>query len=407
MKGKQLGILVLIAVVLVGLVLWSNRREKRQEAAAAAGGKILAGLAVNDVERLVVAGPSGTAVVARIDGLWRVPDRFNYPASFTKIRGLLNKLADLEALQPVDASPAQLGELRLALAGEPGCARPEDSATTLELLGKNGQRLALLRLGKPRMRPAPGGAAMPGMPAGYPDGRFVATAADRVFLVGDTLDEIAAAPKDWMNTEDFVNVDADSIVSVTVDGTTNGAVRLEKAAGGDLALKEIPAGHEADSGKISRLKSALNFLRFEDIADPALPPAATGLDKPVTYKALTRKGERYEVALGKAEGGRRYAKIAVSFDPTAAPKPEAASTNAPAASQEDSNRKTADSVKTLQDRVGPWIYLLDAYAAESMSFGAGDLLTAKPPPEKTEVQGAKEDKSAPAPAPAAQPEKKP
>lgn len=409
MKAKQLGILILIAVVLVGLAVWSSRREKHREASAFQGGKILAGLPVNDVERLTVAGPSGTATVARVDGLWRVPGKFNYPASFTKIRSLLSKLADLEALQPVDASTAQMEELHLLLPGEPGFGSPDHAASTLELTGKNGKRLAVLRLGKTRMRPSPEGAAMPGMPAGYPDGRFVATAADRAFLIADTLDDITAVPKDWVNTEDFLNIDPSTVVSVAVDGTTNGAVRLEKAADGELTMKDIPAGRELDSAKASRLKDALRFLRFDDVVDPALPPAETGLDKPVTYKALTKNGERIEVALGKTEAGgsRRFAKFSVSFDPAAAPKPEPASTNAPAASAEETARKTADAVKALQERIGPWIYLLDTYAAESLSFGSGDLLTVKPAPEKTEPTEPVKDKNPAPTAPAAETEKKP
>lgn len=386
MKAKQLGILVIVAVVLVGLTVLKNRSEHRStESSAAAGKPVLANLPLNDVERIVVAAPSGTSVVSRVDGAWRVPGKFNYPASFTKVRDLLRKLADVKVLQPVKLSPAQMAELQLALSGETGSTNAGALATTVTLQGTNGKVLAALRLGKNRMRSAP---AEEGMPGGFPDGRFVATDREHVFLIGETLDEASSVDKDWMDTEAFVNVDGESVVSVDVVGATNGAVHIERpASGGDLAFKTIPAGKEMDTAKVNRLKGALAYLRFDDLADPNIPAVEAGFDKPVAYKAVTKKGEVYTVTLGKLDKGdtHRYAKIAVAFDAAAfvPPAAPAAGTNAPAA-KDDAVKKAAETVKALNERISPWVYLLDRYTSDSMAIGAEELLANKPAPPPAE-----------------------
>ena len=395
MKAKQLGILVVVAVLLVGLAVWKNRKETRpSEAQAAAGKLLLPDLPVNDVERLVIASPSGTAVVERADGAWRVPAKFGFPAGFTKIRDLIRKLADLKALQRVQVSANQLAGLHLALPCDPGAASADALATTLTLQGKGGKTLAALRLGKNRMRSAP---AEEGMPGGYPDGRYVATDRDHVFLIGETLDEAAAADKDWMNTEAFVNVDGESVTSIDVAGTTNGAVHLERpATGGDLTLKTIPAGKEMDSAKVNRLKGALAYLRFDDLADPKIA-ADAGFDKPVTYKSVTKKGEVYTIALGKFDkADKRYAKIGVSFDPAAFVSSAPATTNAAAdaATKATELKKAEESANALNERVSPWVYLLDRYVAESMTMGADDLVANKPPPPAPEPKSETKDKPA-------------
>ena len=395
MKAKQLGILVIVAVVLVGLAVFKNRSERRPaEALAAAGKPVLADLPMNDVERIIVAAPSGTSAVSRVDGAWRVPGKFNYPASFTKVRDLLKKLAEVKVLQPVRLSAAQVAELQLALPGETSSTNAGALATTVTLQGKGGQVLAALRLGKNRMRSAP---AEEGMPGGFPDGRFVATDREHVFLIGETLDEASPVDKDWMDTEAFVNVDGESVVSVDVVGATNGAVHIERpAAGGDLALKTIPAGKEINTAKVSRLKGALAYLRFDDLADPNIPAVEAGFDKPVTYKAVTKKGEVYTVTLGKFDKGdaRRYAKIAVSFDAAAfVPPAQAAGTNAPSA-KDDAVKKAAEDVKTLNDKISPWVYLLDRYTADSMAIGAEELLANKPPPAEPPKTETKENPAA-------------
>lgn len=390
MKAKQLAILILLAVLLAGLAVWSSRKEARRANPAQVGAKLLPDLEakLNDVNTIVVRSASETATVSRVEGIWRVAGKFNYPADFAKVRELLTRLADLKVLQSMRASPALLTDLQLgpATAAEPG-AEP----ASVELLNKDGKPLASLRAGKPHLRSTTGGDEM-GAPGGYPDGRFVTTGTDRILVIGDPLSELSASDKNWLDAE-LVNVGAADLTHIEISGATSGVARLDRpAASADWTLKDVPADKETDAAKLTRVSSALSFLRFDDIADPALKPEQTGLDKPVTFVGRTAKGEVYTVRLGKSPQGdtRRYAAFSVAFEPPAAPAPAATDTNAVAAAkaQAEEQTRTAATVKQLNDRMIPWVYLLSSYQAEALAMGHDDLIKPKPQatPETKDVK---------------------
>jgi hypothetical protein len=379
MKIRQLVVLIVVAAVLIGLAVWSSRKESRRTAPAQIGAKALPGLdaKVNDVDAIVVRSATETARVARVDGTWRVTGKHGYPADFSKVRDLLIKLADLKVAQSLRATPALLKDLQV----DPSSA-PERQALVIELLDKSGKSIASLRAGKTHMRSSPGEEMSPY--GAYPDGRFVAAARDRVSLVAETLTEVSASDKNWMDS-DLLNVNNGDLSHIEITGATTGVVRLDRpAAGGDLAVKDIPADKEADASKVSRVTSALSYLRFDDVADPTLTPAQTGLDKPVTFQAKTAKGQIYTVRVGKTPEGdsRRYAAFAIAHE--APPAPDPADTNAVAAAKAGAaeQAKLAADAKQLNAKLSPWVYLLNSYQTEALCMGQGDLLKTKEPEKK-------------------------
>ena len=395
MKGKQLVVLIVAALLLAGLAIWSSRKEARRGAPAQVGNKLLPELEakMNDVNAIVVRSVTETTTVARVDGTWRVTDKFNYPADFTKIRELLTRLADLKILQSMRASPALLADLQLSATA---VAEPGAQTLSLEFRDKDGKALATLRAGKPHVRSAPGGEEAGPGGGGYPDGRFVATGTDRILVVGDPLSELTASDKNWLDAE-LVNVAATDLTRIDVTGATSGVVRLDRpGTSPDWTLKDIPAGKEADTSKLPRVSSALSFLRFEDIADPKLTPEQTGLDKPVTFVGRTAKGEVFTVHVGKSPQGdtRRYAAVSVAFEPPTAPTPAPTDTNAVALAktQAEEQAKTAARVKQLSEKLGSWVYLLNSYQAEALCMGHDDLVKPKQQ-EKTETTETKAEKT--------------
>ncbi len=387
MKIKTLLSLVVLAVVLVGLARWSSNRGQVASGAARIGEKVLPGLVdgINDIASVRVQSAAGTADMARVDGVWRVPGRYGYRADFAKVSDALRKLADLKIAQVMHVTPAQVAELHL-LAPGPG-SNTEQRATLVELKTSNGSTLASLRLGKTHNRPSPAGAP-PEMGGGYPDGKYVALDDRKVYLVGDPLDELATTDRDWLD-QDFLNVAATDLASIDVTGLTNGPVRVARpAAGGELVLQDIPAGKEVDSGKLTRLTGALGYLRFEDVADPGLAATVTGLDKPTVVKAATTKGVVYTLKIGAspANDARRYVNVAVSFAAPATTGVVAAasgaSTNAvaEAKAKADENRKVEAGAKALNDKFSPWVFLLGDYQAASLLQPLSELVKDKVPP---------------------------
>lgn len=381
MKGKQLLLLTIVAAILVGAAMLSMNKQSKH-AATPAGGKALPGLAINDINSIAIKAPSETATVARVDGIWRVVNRYDYPADFGKIRDLLTKLADLKTLQSVRATVQQRRELHLAQgSGQDAAEQP----TILDLRDKAGKPIETILLGKERVRPS--ATPEPDPYGSFPDGRYIATGKGALILVGDTLAEATPSPRAWMD-EECLSVKPEDIAAIDVSGTTNGAIALTRTSGAAaFTLPSIPEGKEADSANLTRLSSALNYFRFEDIADPATTAATMGLDKPITFVARTFKGETYTATVGRsaAPDSKYYARFAVAFTPPPAPT-GADATNQTARVQAEQNDKLAADTKRLAAKLGPWTYILNSYAAESLSMGYADLLKEKTKPEEKKTE---------------------
>jgi hypothetical protein len=372
MKTKQLLFLTLVAALLVGAAKLSTKKPTAT-GGAQVGSKVLPALAINDIQTLDIRTPNATATVARVDGIWRVVNHHNYPADFGKIRDLLTKLADLKTLQSVRATTRQRRELHLQ--SDPGIDAAEQPAI-LDLKDKAGKSMETLLLGKERQRPS--ASQQPEPYGGAPDGRFIATGKGAIHLVGDTLSEVVAIPRQWMD-EDFISVKPEEVSSIEISGTTNGNVVMKRSAGTiDFTLPAIPEDKETDAPGLTRLASALSYIRFDDIADPGTAPGTMGLDKPVTFVAHTFKGETYTVTIGRSTtpDTQYYARFAVAFIPPPAPT-GADATNQAAKAQAELNEKLDADTKRLSAKIAPWTYRLNTYAAESFTMGYADLLKDK------------------------------
>jgi hypothetical protein len=381
MNAKHLITLAGLAAVMAGLATWSTRKESQKNEAASLGNKAFPSIQrqVNEISSIHIQSPAETATITRVEGTWRVPGKWNYPADFGKIQDLLRKLADTKILQSVQTTPAERGELQLLTPADSGATNREQCATSIQLLNGQGSVISSLYLGKTRSRPGP----EPGM-GGFPDSQFVMTDKGQASLIGDTFQEVTTRDKDWLNT-DFLTIT--DIIAVHVTGITSGDIHATRTApADDLKVQgTIPDNKEVDSTKLRALGSALNYLRFDDVADPKLSPEQTGLDKPVICEATSKKGEKITLRIGKSPAGetKRYASVTVAFETPVVPAPSSADTNQVALAQarEKENAQTATSAKLLNEKFSPWIYLLSPETAEAMTQGFQDLLKDKPKPQ--------------------------
>lgn len=377
MNGKHLLLLTIVAAILVGMAMLSTQKQAKASSSAV-GGKAIPGLAINNIQTIEIKAPASTVTVAKVDGIWRVANRHNYPADFDKIRELLTKLADLKTLQSIRATEQQRRELHL-IPGSTSDALTQP--TILDLKDASGKSLETLLLGKERMRPSANPEASPY--DSFPDGRFIATSKGNILLVGDALPEAVTTPRSWMD-EEFIKVKSEDIASIEISGSTKGAILLTRAnSNSEFTIPHVPEGKEADATKLSRLTSTLNDLKFEDIATPGTPDEKMGLNKPITFIARTFKGESFTITIGQATApeSKYYARFAASFSaPPAAAGTD--TTNQLVTAQAALNEKSAADTKILSDKLSPWTYILDSYNAEALSMGFTDLLKDKPKPEE-------------------------
>jgi hypothetical protein len=386
MKGKNLVVLLVVAAALIALAVLTSK-EKPTQAAAAVGKKVLPDLAVNEIERIVSVSGGATVTVARTETGWVLPAKFGYPADFKKVRDAVLKVQDLKVGQLVRLNDALRAKLKMKPVGD------KDGGTRLDLLGKQGRVVASLLLGATHERAADE-ASGPTRYGGYPDGRYLSPdGGATVYLVAETLNELVGEQKEWLDTE-IVSVNAGDLREIVVTGEGRAELRLARKDGDSkFELANVPEGKELDTSKTYSVESALSYLRFNDIADPASTNAAAGMAKPVTFQAETKKGEVYTARVGQspAGGSDRYLRIEVALKPAAPPPAPAADEkkdDEAAKKQEEERKKQEKERRDLEEKVAAlnkkfqgWTYLISSYSAESLTKTQDSLLKEKEKPK--------------------------
>ena len=400
MKFRTLAVLVVLAAV---LIVWSVRSVREtQDSNPALGANIFPALDINRVHQIAIATTNRSLSLVKKDGQWRVAERFHYPAAFEKIVDLLVELEGMKVGQVLPADASQKTALNLADPSEP---ETKGTGTRLELRDEHSGLLAALMVGKPFLRQSPGGAQGPLGFGDYPDGRYLDTGDGRILLTSSSLDALRDDPKEWLDT-DFINVPASDIAEIAVTGPGREPIRLSRPDEQKPFVLDGLLEEEGtlDSAKADRLGGALNYLAFDDVADPALPPKDTGLDAPVVFEAGTRDGRRYTLRVGKAVGADsldRYVKAELSWTAPAGAATNAAepaATNAPPAAP-DPDKPSEANTAALNEKLSPWIYILKSYRAEPLLMARGELIKKPEPPKEDKPPEADAPKPAPAPAP--------
>jgi len=351
MTTKKLITLAAAAAVLGGLAYVSTNTRKLKTPALT-GKPVLAALDISAVQRIEVSDDGQkTLILESADSGWTVKTLFGYPADIVKIREHLLTLADLKIGQ-------------VAAAGQLGHAR------VVDLQNASGKSLATLRLGEKHLREATGQMAMYGGGA-YPDGRYVATERDTVYLVAETLDAFDGDPKRWVDTQ-LTSIQGLQIATAefTADGET---LKLEKKDGA-WALDGLGEQEELDTSKLFAVDNALGNLHFTSIADPALTDEQLGMVTGAVYKVTFSNGATYTATLGAASGSDRYFKISATFT---SPEPDAEAAGHLQQAQGLQNKIQAAAIEVFNAKHANWVYLIPAHTAGNMTRCRADVVKAK------------------------------
>lgn len=389
MKGKNLAIMLVVAVVLIGIAVLTSM-NKSGSAPKVIGKLVLPNLPVNDIERITVVSGQATTVVARVEGEWLVPEKYNYPADFGKIRDTLLELSQLEIGQVIRASKNRKASLGMVPPSMKTDAREGRTGTLIEMETAGGETRASLLIGETRMRETTGSGSRFGK---YPDGCYVSPdKGENVYLVRETLDDIVAIPQEWMNT-DILNVGGYDIQEIMIYGPERDSVSLRRTEeGGDWELEGIRRGKITDAAQASRVASSLSYLRFKDLADPSLTDEDLGMDRPVVLEAVTKQGGIYTVRIGDSPEGTQDRYVRVSASIKSEPGKEAPENNAEEAGadedleeedetapqlmtkKEKEREKTREEINALNQRHSQWTYIIAAREAESMLLDRDKLM---------------------------------
>ncbi len=387
MKLKTFLILVILAVLLGGWAWW-NAQQKSAAAPPVIGRRVLPPFPINDVAKITILAPGTNIVLAKTQGIWTVASRFNYPAKFSKVVESLRELDGLTVGQTLRVAESQLDKFNLLL--PPNNAAPDPTGKTgtlLQLFNEHNQLLTSLIIGKPFLSKT--SRPMPGM-AGYPNGQYVRTGGDKVFLVAQNLARLTENNKYWLDDE-FISIPAQDILELAMTGPDRTPISLRRDQENSNTLTVEALDKEegvADPGQINRLAGALNYFGFDNVAPPTLTAKEAGLDRPIIITARTRQGQIYNLRLGNTltnDTFDRYAQVSVTqIAPAAAPAAQTneieATSGGAAQKEKDTEAKAlAEKTRALNSKLSPWIYVIKSYRAEPLLVKREDLIK-KPEP---------------------------
>ncbi|OGV58158.1 MAG: hypothetical protein A2283_21370 [Lentisphaerae bacterium RIFOXYA12_FULL_48_11] len=373
MKGKNLLVLIVLAVVLV-IVAVNTSDNGSKSKPNVIGNNVFPDLVADDVEKIVITSTEGTTTVARVNDIWSVPDRFNYPADFNKLKDYLLKVSDMKIGQVMKLDEKQKASMKLT----------PTSATKLEFVGKNNSTIVSLLIGEARMRKPAGDMAEFG---GYPDGQYVSPDEGKnVYLVSTALSELPLNSKNWLD-QDLLNVMSSDIKEILITGPDRKDTKLvRKKDNAGFELDGISTNEVTVDSKMYSIESALTYMKMDEVADPSLKNDITGLDKPTIFKVTTHKGEFFTIKLGKKKDGTdyRFCKIEASLK-QAEKQPEAKDDNEKKKIEEAAKerKELEEKIKGINDKLSKWTYLISSQKADTMT-PARDVLFEKKKEEKKE-----------------------
>ena len=358
-----LGLLALVMGVGAIVALQDQGASTTPATESKIGQPLLPQLKASEVARITIREPKGTITLEKKSERWGISERGGFPADLDKVTELVVKAIELKTGQIEGIGEKDRARMQL-LAPAPasptapaGATSAEGTATALVFAGADGKTQAELWLGKKYFKSAPETDAA----KAQGDGRFVMLPADqaRVVLVADPLKHAT----DWIAREGVVVENIKSIEVKSPDGgyriaraildtpweldgaPAKAAKPVAPAAPGKVAA----AGDAAGSLDQSRANGASYALAKLDLEDVAAAGADAGFDAGSEIIASTYEGLEYRIKLGRLDGTRYFAQIAVQGE-ISRPAPSAPA-NEKAEDKDKREKAFAEQTKALQARI--------------------------------------------------------
>ncbi|HEX5221212.1 MAG TPA: DUF4340 domain-containing protein [Verrucomicrobiae bacterium] len=308
MNRKQLLIVLVVGVVLGGIGLYLNSQKDKSYSSTSKldTDKLLGDFPINDVAAVTIRQSTNEVNLTKADA-WSVKERDNYPANSGEIIELARKLWDLRPAQSQKIGESQLARMELTPPDKGGT----NSATLVELKGKDGKAIRTILLGKKSMR---GGGDDQFGGGGWPNGRWVylPDKPGTTYLVTEAFAEIEPKPERWLS-KDFFKVEKIKSIAITFPEATNSWKLTRETESGEWKLADAKAEEKLDSAKTSSFSYALSSPSFNDVAI-GLSPEQTGLDKPTTAVLETFDHLTYTIQVGAKTNDNVYLTVAVAAD---------------------------------------------------------------------------------------------
>jgi hypothetical protein len=371
MKKNHLLLLLSVAIVvsLAGIFFqfsqsdrWNNAKTDRT---------IFQNLPVNDITKIQIRSVPATVTLEKKGDAWRVAEREDYPADFTKIRDLTRMLWELKAGQETQVGPSQLGRLKLIAPGQ-----GTDTGLEINLQGEKDKQIASLIIGKSVDRTN----ASTDTPA---TGRFVynPVVKDRVYLVSESflsVDPVSVGS--WLDKTFITPGELEEIDQAAWSNNPGWKV-TRKDPKAEWQLGNPQPDEKLDKAIVQNLSTF--SPTFVDVRPPSTSQDETGLKDPFKITVKTFDGFTYVLLVGKAGLDKtRYLQLSVSADLTATRTPDPnESADDKKKKDEEFDKKAAALKERLEKekRFEKWIYLVPEWNLEQILKRRDEILS-KPSP---------------------------
>lgn len=354
MKAKNLVMLAIVAGVAIFFALNSNKTTKTP-AQEMAGKKLFVDFPVNDVAKIIIYDGSKKTILSRESGRWSAPEKFNYPIKFDAISQTLISLANIRIADKRNLSDDQKKELKLLTPEK--AETPDQSGALTTFLDGEGKVIAKLLVGNQRVSSP----ADDSFRSSIPSGSYVSTDdGETIYITASPIDSLSPDINTWLH-QDIVSVSAFEITNFNLAVSGQKPLNLYRKDNA-LTMDGLSKKEELDQTTASSVQYALSYLRFDDVADPALDEKACGMDAPSIFTVTTADEERYTIKIGAYpdDTNNYFVKCEAEL---------LVKTDAEDENDTEKQKERKDLEKKIDDinaRVGNWTYIIAAHKAKPM-----------------------------------------
>ena len=271
MNLKTLSLSVLILAILSGIVAWLNRPVVATDSDPRVGHSLLTDIAANETDSLTLTRDGESVELQRDDAQnWRIKSYHDLPADESKLRRLVQELADANIVRVVTRNPERAARLEL---GESVVTFASGDSSSTLTFGKNAQRGGrYLKLDEADDAP--------------------------VYLTAATtyLDTTA---KNWADAK-LTTFEASDIKQLEIDFAAGEQITVTRDdADSDWQVPSLAPDKRVRSAAVSSLLSQLSTLRFTETASPESEDVVAATAHQSTFNLTTFDDETITVAIGR------------------------------------------------------------------------------------------------------------
>jgi hypothetical protein len=398
MNRKQLILILLAGAVLggIGFYLTRKKSESFERTDKLSTDKLLGDFPVNDVTLVTLRQYTNELNLVKGEN-WTVRERGDYAANSGDITAFARKLWDLRSAQSQKIGESQLGRMELLPPDKGGT----NSATVVELKGKDGKAIRTVLLGKKSTRGGGGGDPFGG--GGWPNGRWIylPDKPGTAYLVSETFSEIEPKADRWL-AKDFFKVEKIRAAAVTFPVETNSWKLTRETETGEWKLADAKPEEKLDTAKTSSISYALSSPSFTDVLIGAAPEQ-TGLGKPTVIALETFDDFKYTLNVGTKTNDNYAVTVSVAAE---LPKERTPGTDEKPEDKERLDKEFKEKQQKLKEKldqekkIAKWTYLVSSWTVDSLLKERSHFMAEKKEEPKPEEAKPEEEKPAELPTPA-------